>query len=208
MIADDHQVIIDGLKSLVEGEEIEAIGEALTGQELMDKLSRNTPDVVLVDINMPQMDGIEASTMIRKKFPLVKIVILTMYDKPEFIRNLVSIGVNGYLLKNTGKTELLTAIRKVYAGEDYFSREVSKTLISSMKSSVFDQQVQLTKREKEVLKLIAKGLSTSEISEELFVSTHTVDTHRKNLLGKLQIKNTAGLVRFAFENGYVTNSFG
>ncbi|MEL6561559.1 MAG: response regulator transcription factor, partial [Bacteroidota bacterium] len=127
-------------------------------------------------------------------------------NKPEFIRNLINAGVNGYLLKNTGKAELLDAIRMVYNGEDYFSREVSKTLITSMKSNTSSQEPQLTKREKEVLKLIAKGLSTLEIAEILFVSKHTIDTHRKNLLGKLNIKNSVGLARYAINNGYTTEA--
>lgn len=206
MIADDHQVIIDGIKSLLTSEEIQAVGEAHSGDELMDKLTRTTPDVILLDINMPGMNGLEAASLIRQKYPVVKLLVLTMYNKPEFIRNLISAGVHGYLLKNTGKAELLNAIRMVYNGEDYFSHEVSKTLIASMKSNTSSQEPQLTKREKEVLKLIAKGMSTLEIAEKLFVSKHTIDTHRKNLLGKLNIKNSVGLARYAIDNGYTTDA--
>lgn len=202
VIADDHQMIIDGIRSLLSGEDIEVVGEAADGQALLDLLTRTSADVVLLDINMPVLGGLEVTEVLKSKYPDLKILVLTMYNKPEFIRQLIGMGVNGYLLKNTGKDDLLTGIRKVQGGENFFSAAVSDTLISSMRTNMSANEPQLTKREKEVLRLIAKGLSTIEIAEQLFVSTHTVDTHRKNLLGKLGLKNTAGLVRYAFENGY------
>ena len=149
-IADDHQMIVDGIRSLLEDSDMEVVGEAPDGQSLLDLLTRMSVDVVLLDINMPVLGGLEVTEVIKKKYPDLKILILTMYNKPEFIRQLIGMGVNGYLLKNTGKEALLTSIRKVHGGENYFSAEVSDTLISSMRVNASINEPQLTKREKEV----------------------------------------------------------
>jgi two-component system nitrate/nitrite response regulator NarL len=208
LIADDHQVVIDGLKSLLSLEDdFQVVGEAQNGKMVLEALKDQKIDVVLLDINMPEMDGIETARRMREQHPNVKILILTMYNRPEFIRNIIEVGASGYVLKNAGKDELINAIRKVERGEDYFSLSVTNTLMDSFKSGAESSKVELTKRERGVLTLIAEGNKTSEIAEKLFLSTHTVDTHRKNLLSKLNIKNAAGLVRYAIENGFTEPSF-
>jgi two-component system nitrate/nitrite response regulator NarL len=208
LIADDHQVVIDGLKSLLSLEDdFQVVGEAQNGKMVLEALKDQKIDVVLLDINMPEMDGIETARRMREQHPNVKILILTMYNRPEFIRNIIEVGASGYVLKNVGKEELINSIRKVERGEDYFSLSVTNTLMDSFKSGTESSKVELTKRERGVLTLIAEGNKTSEIAEKLFISTHTVNTHRKNLLSKLNIKNTAGLVRYAIENGFTKPNF-
>ena len=203
LIADDHQVIIDGLKLLLSHEEnFEIVGEAIDGNQVMTLLTKVQVDVILLDINMPNLDGIEATKMIRAKYPHVKILVLTMYNRSEFIKNLIEAGASGYVLKNIGRADLIDAIKKVSRGEDYFSAEVTKTIMSSLKAGGGKGTGLLTDREKDVLRLVADGCTTVEIAEKLFIATNTVDTHRKNLLSKLQQKNTAELVRYAVENGF------
>lgn len=208
LIADDHQVVIDGLRSLLSLEaDFNVVGEALNGKMVLEALKDQKVDVVLLDINMPVMDGIETAKLMREHYPDVKILILTMYNKPEFIRNILDAGASGYVLKNAGKEELIDAIRKVVRGEGYFSLSVTKTMMESFKSGSDSNKVELTKRERGVLTLIAEGDKSSEIAEKLFLSTNTVNTHRKNLLSKLNIKNTAGLVRYAIKNGFTKPNY-
>lgn len=208
LIADDHQVVIDGLRSLLSLEaDFNVVGEALNGKMVLEALKDQKVDVVLLDINMPVMDGIETAKLMREHYPDVKILILTMYNKPEFIRNILEAGASGYVLKNAGKEELIDAIRKVEKGEEYFSISVTKTMMESFRSGSDSNKVVLTKRERGVLTLIAEGDKTSEIAEKLLISTHTVDTHRYNLLSKLNIKNTAGLVRYAIKNGFTKPNY-
>jgi DNA-binding NarL/FixJ family response regulator len=209
LIADDHKMVIDGLKALLSEEDnVRVVGHALSGQQVLDFLRMNDRvDLVILDINMPDMDGIETAKHIQKNYSKTKILILTMYNKPLFIKSLVEVGVSGYILKNTGKEELLIAVNKIVTGENYFSHEVTKTIMSSFKGKSSVPEVQLTKRECEILKLLAKALTTAEIAEHLFLSPYTIDTHRKNLLSKLNLKNTAGLVKYAIENGYTDERF-
>ena len=203
-IADDHQVVIDGLKSIFEMEEdIEVLGEFQNGKDFIEKLPELEIDLALLDINMPEMNGIETSRYLRQKFPDLKILILSMYDTPEFIRNVINAGASGYVLKNSNKKTLLDAIRKVAAGKDFFSESVVSTVMDSFKSKASSNQIEITDRERDVLKLIAEGLTTNEIADKLFISVHTVNTHRKNLLSKLDIKNTASLVRYALDQGII-----
>ncbi len=209
ILADDHQVVIDGLKALLSQEpDLHILGEALDGEALLSLVRTYAEDkpVVLLDINMPGLDGIEATRIIRQKHASVRILILSMYNKPAFIKGLVEAGVSGYILKNTGRSELLKAIRTVAAGESYFSNEVTKTIMDSFKTGA-TTAVQLTRRELEILRLVAQAYSTAEIADKLFISTYTVDTHRKNLLSKLNMKNTAALVNYAIQNGFTDEKF-
>lgn len=210
LIADDHKMIIDGIKALLAGaEDIRVIGQAMTGREVTDFVKSNAHnlDLIVLDINMPDGDGIDVTKYIRKNFPRIKVLILSMYNKPVFIKNLVEAGVSGYMLKNTGKEELIEAITKIHSGMDYFSPEVTKSLMDSLRNPVNNPAMDLTKRELEILKLLAKALTTAEIAELLFLSTYTIDTHRKNLLSKLNLKNTPALVKYAIENGLAENKF-
>ncbi|MDY8136081.1 response regulator transcription factor [Aquimarina sp. 2201CG5-10] len=203
IIADDHRIVLEGLSSLVElANDIKIVGLANNGQEIIDLLNSQEVDIVVSDIEMPIMDGVEVTRSIRNQFPKVKILILTMYSSIGFIRKILEIGAHGYILKNKGKEELIDAIKTIYDGGEYFGREIEKTLRESLKKeNVFDI-VKLTKREIDVLKLIAKGDTTPIISEKLFIAHSTVETHRRNLIEKTGVKNSKGLVKYAFENGY------
>lgn len=202
LIADDHQMFVDGLKSLLEDEkELCVVGEAKNGYEVLDFCDREPVDIVIMDINMPLMDGIQASRELSKKHPPVKILGLSMYNDRDYISDILKAGALGYVLKNTGKECLLNAISSVQSGSSYLSEEVSKTLLSSFIKNVPNQQTieKLSDREKEVLECIASGLTTHEIGEKLFISKNTVETHRKNLLYKLKARNTAELVNNAYK---------
>lgn len=202
-IADDHPLVLDGLKTIVEGcEDLELIIRAENGQELLDKMRENPAEVVLLDIDMPVKDGIETTRELRQRYPQVRIIILTMHDEKRFIQKLISEGAHGYLLKNCNADELLLAIRNVNSGKNHFSGEVTMKLMQpdhANKENLKD----LTEREVEVLALIAKGKSNREVGEALFISHRTVDTHRTNLMKKLDVHNIAGLIRIAYNNRLV-----
>lgn len=202
LIADDHQMFVDGLKSLLEEEkELCVVGEAKNGLEVLEICDREPVDIVIMDINMPLMDGIQTSREISKKHPLVKVLGLSMYNDRDYIADILKAGALGYVLKNTGKENLLNAIFTLRSGATYLSEEVSKTLLSSfMKNVPYEHATEkLSDREKEVLDCIASGLTTQEIGEKLFISKNTVETHRKNLLYKLKARNTAELVNNAYK---------
>jgi DNA-binding NarL/FixJ family response regulator len=202
LIADDHQMFVDGLKSLlVEEKEMHVVGEAKNGYEVLEICDQEQVDIVIMDINMPLMDGIQTSRKLSKKHPSVKILGLSMYNDRDYISDILKAGALGYVLKNTGKESLLSAIATLQSGSSYLSEEVSKTLLSSfMKNHSGDQMIEkLSDREREVLDCIASGLTTHEIGEKLFISKNTVETHRKNLLYKLKAKNTAELVNNAYK---------
>jgi two-component system nitrate/nitrite response regulator NarL len=204
VIADDHKIVLEGLASLIESDKsIKIVGEAETGNQVLEILQKNDSiDLVVLDIEMPDMDGVETTRFIRKKFPDIKVLILTMYNKIGFIRKIIEAGAQGYILKNKGKEELLYAIHEIMGGNEYFGKDVSKALIDSMKNEKVEGEIKLTKREIQVLKFIADGKTTKEIADILIIGETTVNTHRKNLLAKTGYSNVAGLVRFAFEYGY------
>ena len=202
LIADDHQMFIDGLRSLLEGSEnIAVVGEARNGQQVLELCDDIEVDLVIMDINMPVMDGIQATRELLKKNPSIKILALSMYNDREYISDILKAGALGYILKNTGKEKLLTAIDTIQSGGNYLGEEVSKTLINTFIRNPRLEQIieKLSGREKEVLECIASGLTTQEIAEQLFISKNTVETHRKNLLYKLKARNTAELVNNAYK---------
>lgn len=206
MIADDHQLIIDGLKTnLKEVSDIEIVAEANNGEDVLKILSRKKPDVILMDINMPVMDGLECTRQVSKKYPRIKIIGLSQFDEIRLVKRLVKNGAVGYLLKDTGQDELLRAIRKVNAGEKYFSEKLSLNLIDrdpglNNNNSLFPR---LSDREKEILNLICQEYSSQEIADKLNISFHTIESHRVNLMIKAGARNTAGLVRWAVESGQI-----
>ena len=209
-IADDHQMIIDGLCAIIDGMRgIQVIQCHSNGQLLMDALNTGTtkPHVVLMDVNMPAMDGIAATRLIVENHPEVRVIMLTMHGSVDYIQKLLKAGAQGYLLKNTGARELELAIRTVAGGDPYYSEEVKATIMQNMVPKKLRSSdhidVGLTARETDVLKLIAKELTTKEIADELHISHHTVETHRKNLISKLNVRGTAGLVKHAIEQGLV-----
>jgi DNA-binding NarL/FixJ family response regulator len=206
IIADDHQMFIDGIKSLLNtNKQVKVIGEANDGNGLLELMGKNEPDLILMDVNMAGMDGIEATKQVRKNYPAVKVLMLTMFNTRDYIEKVLKAGAQGYILKNTGKEELNHAIEKVMNGESYFSKEVTERIMEGLqgkKASAYDpMMVELTEREKDVLKLIAKELTTQEIADQLFISFNTVETHRKNLISKLNVRNIAGLVKYAVQQG-------
>jgi DNA-binding NarL/FixJ family response regulator len=205
LIADDHQMFIDGLRSILDKQNnIEIVAEALNGVQAVKMAGENNIDLVLMDVNMPKLNGIEAARTIKEQFPNVKILLLTMYGTRDFIEKALEINVDGYILKNTGKEELMTAIATLMRNEKFYSEEVKNSFMGSFARKTSNvQEVHISKREVEVLKLVAQELTTAQIADKLFISHHTVDTHRKNLLSKLGLKNAAGLVKFAMQKGYI-----
>ncbi len=202
LIADDHQMFIDGLKSLLERESgIEITGSANNGTQALECIEAQKPDVVLLDINMPEMNGINTTALIRKKYPAVKVLILTMYKTKGFINGLTRTGAAGYILKNTSHSELMEAIRTVAAGGTFFSKEVAETLSDKKPRFEVHSDASLSKREIEIIREIAKGLTTKQIAEKLFISYYTIETHRKNILSKLQLTNTAEVILYASQSG-------
>ena len=206
LIADDHRLFIDGLKAMLEGTaEIKVVGEAMNGQEVLTFCAQQAVDIVIMDISMPVMDGIEATKQLVKYQPRIKILCLSMHNDRNFISDMLKTGAHGYILKNTGKEELIEALQSLYAGETYLGEEVRKTLLNSfMKQDKLHPNEKLSDREKEVLECIAAGLTTQEIADQLFISKNTVETHRKNLLYKLQAKNTAELVNNAYKKRVIS----
>jgi DNA-binding NarL/FixJ family response regulator len=205
MIADDQTMFREGLASLLSAEkDIQIIGQVSNGAELMDALTRSIPDVILLDVSMPVMNGLEAAAIIRERYPEVKIIMVTMHNKTEFINQVLISGAHGYILKNTGIDELREAIQTVCTGQNFYSREVVDTMMSGIaKDHTPKQEVKLSGREKEVLSLIVKEYTSQEIAELLFLSYHTIETHRRNLIQKLNVRNIAGLVKYALEKGFV-----
>jgi two-component system nitrate/nitrite response regulator NarL len=212
LIVDDHEVVRDGLRNiLLSLENISIAGEAGNGEDAIKLYISVKPDLVIMDISMPGMNGIEATRIIKEKDPEAKILILTMHDNQEYLNQIIRSGAKGFILKNTDKEELLEAVKTVASGENFFSKDISKLIIDNYIRSAKEQEksdgfkeVPLTKREIEILKLIASGYSNQEIANILYISYNTVDTHRKNIMHKLSIKNTAGLVRYAIEKGLIS----
>lgn len=206
LIADDHTMFLQGITALLEQEpNITVIDKAINGIEALEIVKKGVVNFVILDISMPEMDGIELSKILKKQYPNVKILIVSTHSNVMVVSRLIRIGVNGYLLKNAEKEELLKAINTIASGENYFAEELEEKHLSN--SSRIEKQVsnltELSSREKEILVLIAHEYNTAEIAEKTFISLNTVNTHRRNLLSKLNAKNTAGLVKYAVENGLV-----
>ena len=206
LLADDQSIILDGLEALLHYDaEVEVVGRAMNGLEAVQLARKLQPDVVLMDISMPVMDGIEATRELMKCCKSTRVLILTMYGNKEFVHEIMEAGACGFLLKNVGKEELRKALKAVAAGQRYIAAEVRHILDedSRFKDSEGDRAyVSLTKREKEVVKLICMERTTQEVAMALRLSTQTVETHRKNIMHKLDLRNTAGLVKYAAERGW------
>jgi two-component system, NarL family, response regulator DegU len=207
VVADDHNLFRKGLMGMLSTiPDFEVLGEAANGQELLDLLQTVKPDIALMDLQMPVMDGIQATEQMQIHFPEVKIIIISMHEEDRFIIHLLEKGVNGYLLKDSEGGEVENAIRRVMTDGYYYSDFVSKALHRKVltklpnKQPTFNNKLQISGREVEVLQLLCEGLSTMEISQKLFVSPRTIEGHRLRLLEKTGTKNTAGLVAYAFKN--------
>lgn len=208
LLVDDHEIVRDGIQSLLENEiGFNIIAEAQNGIQAIEHCKTSKPDLVVMDINMPKMNGIEATRNIRNEFPEIKILALTMMDEDQHIRQMIEAGASGYILKSSSKIELVDAITTVLKGNHYFSDEATKSvmmdLIKNSPRQTSENPNALTDREREVLTLIAKEFTNQEIADELHISIRTVDSHRRNLLQKTGAKNTAGLVTYAIKHNIV-----
>jgi DNA-binding NarL/FixJ family response regulator len=200
-IVDDHQLFRNGLKFIIENEDdMEVVIEASNGKQFLHYLQNLKPEVVLMDINMPEMDGVETTQRALEIYPDLQIIVLSMYDDVEYYNTMIDLGVKGFILKDIDNDELADALRKVNNGGSYFSQELLLRLIKNKPTA---DGIDLTRREKEVLELICKGYSNMQISEELFISQRTVERHRSSLLFKTNSKNSVSLVVFAIKNNLV-----
>lgn len=207
LIADDHPLMANGIKSLfIDEDGLEVIATVSNGIEVLEVLKTIHIDVLLLDIDMPEMNGIDCAKIVAKDYSNVKIAILTMHEEKSLIKNLVEIGVSAYMLKTIPKNELLNAIDIIYNGGQYFNADITNVLLNEKEKSNQNQNPlidTLTKRESEIIKLIAQGNTNSQIGDQLFISPKTADVHRTNIMRKLDVHNVAGLVRFAFQNGLI-----
>lgn len=198
VLADDHALIREGFKKLLierENPFVELVGEAENGKELLEIVAKIQPDLVLTDIKMPLLSGLDALKEIKEKNPEIKVVILTMHEESEYIKRAISSGADGYLSKSIEKDELERAIKTVYNGAKYFSASVNAIILTQLSEQHAIEQTDISPREKEVLQLVAEGFSTKQIAAQLDISNRTVETHRINLLKKLKANNTAELIK-------------
>ena len=212
-IADDHQLLIDGIEAVLSSEEnIEIVGSSLNGEDVLNWFASNEADILILDINMPKVDGIAVLQSFLKNGIQQKVIVLSSYDDTKLIKEVLKIGASGFLAKKCAGKNIVEAINQVYSGKHYFSESVKDKLLASFtnnylnldeiskESSFFSS---LTPRETDVLKLICKQLNSKEISTELHISINTVETHRKNLINKLKVKNVVGLAIYALKNNIV-----
>ncbi len=200
-ITDDHYMIVEGIRSLLQNEKnIEWLGHAMTGDSCLAFLKEQQPDVLLLDVNLPDISGIDLCKQIKTSYPKIQIIALSSFNQQSFIQKMLEHGASGYVLKNASREELVKAISTVMDGDMFLSREAALAMDQHTPAPKIPM---LTRREKEVLLWIARGLTNLEIADKLFISSTTVDTHRKNLLTKFEAKNTASLVHMASEAGVI-----
>jgi DNA-binding NarL/FixJ family response regulator len=212
LIVDDHQIVRDGIKSILADEDdIELIGSLASAAKALEFIQCSLPDVVIADLSMPNMSGIEFTTKLSTLFPSVQVLILSMFNNEEYITKAIQAGAKGYLPKQDSTTELLLeAIRTIHNGDEYFSPSISKIVMQSFvqnakhsKTGETQSKIQLTQREKEILKMYVEGNTNSEISEKLNLSVYTVKTHKNNIMQKYNFKSTVEMIKFAIKNNIV-----
>jgi DNA-binding NarL/FixJ family response regulator len=208
MLVDDHQIMIDGLTSLLQDEKNMLIqGVAKSGADALLIMEKDQPDVLITDINMPFMSGIELTTTVKKKWPHINVLALSMFGDLEHVQEMIEAGISGYVLKNTGNKQLIEAINKIANGGTYYDDEITAEMLRNItlnnKKEKLIEKVSLTDREIQIVKLIAKEYSNAKIGEELFISERTVETHRKNIYRKTNTTTVVGLLKFAFTNGLI-----
>ncbi|WP_299679024.1 response regulator transcription factor [uncultured Tenacibaculum sp.] len=207
VIAEDHQMLIDGVKSFFEyDEEIKIIGSVNNGEELIKLVELKQPKLVITDIRMPKMDGISATKIIKSKFKHIKVLALTMFDQPDAIKQMLDAGASGYLLKNSGIKMLSKAIKVIAGGNTFFDPNVAFNFMNDYidKNVTIGKsdKIVLSNREKEILQHIANGKTSKQIAEDLFIAKTTVDTHRKNMIRKLNLNSGNELVKYAIDKKY------
>lgn len=207
LLADDHQIMLDGLRAIFANDEsIEVVGTASNGMEVLEFLKNNPLDVLLLDLQMPVMDGLETTMHVKKSYPDVKVILLTTNDEGSIITSLFKVGATGYLLKNASKENLIQGIKDAYEGKKVLSAHLTEKMIESLNENpkVREGEIpKITKREIEVVKLIAQEYTTQEIADALFVSTNTVATHKRNLFVKMDVKNSVGMIKKAVDWGLI-----
>ncbi len=203
-IVDDHSIFRQGLSIMLNKiNNIKVIGEAEDGQQFIDNLDKYNPDIVFLDIKMPNLNGIEAAKIAFEKRPGLKIVVMTMFEEPAYFNKMIELGVQGFLLKNAEMMEIRKAISRINEGDTYFSEELLRKFKNNPDTDANQPEIKFSKREKEVLDHLCQGYSNQEIADKLFISPRTVDGHRANLLNKTGSKNTVSLVLFAVKNNLV-----
>jgi DNA-binding NarL/FixJ family response regulator len=201
-LTDDHAVLIAGLTKIIESEpELEVVGTAMTVQETMDKLTNTKVDLLISDYNLPDEDGLSLVRKVKRKYPDIKILVLSMHDEAHLVKEILKEGINGYIMKKDSHTDLIDAIYAVKSGKTYLSSEVNMMLIRGLNGG--EDQRLLTDREREILMLISKEYTNRDIAEELFISERTVETHRKNIFRKTGTNNLVGLIKFAYANNLI-----
>ena len=207
LVVDDHPIVRRGIAMCMASQEhIQVVGEAADGREAMDKIRALKPDVVLMDIDMPQMNGMAATDLLRREQPSIKVIILSMYSNTDYVMRIIECGARGFVLKEASPSELVQAIESVHAGQTHFSPEVARVALNQVVrgSGESSPVSRLTNREREVLVQIADGLSNKEIAHQLSIGVRTVETHRERIMRKLDIHSVAGLTRFAISQGMVS----
>lgn len=204
IVADDHQVIIDGMEAIINNtDNLTFSGGALNGHQVIELVESEPIDMVLMDINMPEMDGLECTAYLNKHYPGIRVIALSMHDNPRLAKRMIKNGAFGFLLKNSNKENILKAIDEVSVGKNFFDPQLMSTFFDAgnkKSSSSFGKKDLLTKRELEIIELICQEKTTGEIADELSISTHTVESHRANILLKLELKNSVGLAKWAIQN--------
>lgn len=197
-IVDDHQMVIDGLRLMIDSfEHFEIVGESNHPEQVTEILKNRPVDILLTDVSMPSMSGIELTRQVKKAFPGIKVLTLSMFGDSQVIAEMVDAGVSGYILKNTGMQELLEALNRISAGQNYFAEDITLQLTRSFKQA--HEESRLTDREIEIIRMIEKDLNNKQIAGQLFISERTVETHRKNILRKTNTQTVVGLLKYAYE---------
>ncbi|MEZ5364873.1 MAG: response regulator transcription factor [Bryobacterales bacterium] len=204
LLADDHQVVRQGFARILNGEEdMEVVGEASDGREAVQKAIELKPDIVIMDVSMPELNGIEATRRLQKDHPRIRVLALSMHKDNVFVREILRAGAAGYLLKDAIDEELLTAVRAVASGEGYLSPSVSEAVLSDYRKHVTDPIDLLSSREREILQMLAEGKTNKEVAQVLNISVYTVDAHRGRIMEKLNLHSIGEMVRFAMRNGLI-----
>ncbi|PKP21906.1 MAG: DNA-binding response regulator [Bacteroidetes bacterium HGW-Bacteroidetes-21] len=205
IIVDDHELILAGMEKMLTGiNDIELIAGVSSGYTLLEIIKTITPDVILMDIDMPEISGLETSKIVKEVNAQIKIIALTVHDEISMVKKARSSGMDGYLLKNVNQDELVNAIQQVHKGKTAYSREITEQLLAEKENPSSESVlVEITEREKEVIQFIASGFSNTQIGEKLHISPRTVDTHRTNIMKKIGAKNVASIVRYAIQNNLV-----